>query len=173
MSDAGRRLLASYEGRGANPYLDSKGYNTIGIGHLLDTNRDHQTSKAEWAAYDALGFPRSNLTEQQQQDLYAHDLQPRVDQVNGMLKGPVTQPMFDALVSMTFNIGAGSPNDPNRKGLLYSPMLKDANEGRFDDMPAHFLQYVHSGGEYLKGLENRRLKEVTGFATPYEREEGH
>lgn len=125
-------------------------------------------SAAEWKAYDALGYPRKDLTDEQQLALFKQDVQPRVDKVNAMLKGPVTQEIFDALVSLTFNIGVGSATDPNKRGLVNSTVLSAVNEGRYDDLPATFLQYVNSGGKYNKGLENRRLRELTTFAVPYQ-----
>lgn len=168
MSQNGHDELLQYEGSGANPYQDSSGYRTIGHGHLIDTSRDGRISAAEWKAYDALGYPRNTLGDEQQMELYKDDVQPRVDAVNAMLKAAVTQEIFDALVSLSFNIGVGKAGDPKKKGLINSPVLAAVNEGRFDDLPASFPQYVNSGGRYSKGLENHRMREVTTFATPHQ-----
>jgi GH24 family phage-related lysozyme (muramidase) len=147
--------LKGGEGSAPNPYQDNMGFWTIGHGHLIDKNTNGRIEAAEWAAYDALGFPRSGLTEEQQVELF------NVDAVNAALTRPVTQAMFDALVSMTFNHGSGFPTGGGKA------IFQAINAGEYDQLPALFMRHVYSKGKVLKGLKNRRLKELSTFATPY------
>lgn len=153
--------LRAGEGSAADPYQDSKGFWTIGYGHLIDKNTNKTIEAAEWAAYDALGFPRSGLTVEQQVELFNIDAKPNVDAVNAALTRPVTQAMFDALVSMTFNHGSGFPTGAGKD------VFQAINAGEYERLPALFMRHVYSKGVVLKGLKNRRLKELSTFATPY------
>lgn len=165
VSQNGRDLIKGYESAEPNPYQDSAGLLTIGVGHLLDLDHKNGVSKSEWAAYDALGYPRKNLTDEQMDGLFAHDLGPKEDDVNGMLKVPVTPEMFDSLVSLTFNIGPGKAG--GKTGLLNSDLLAKLNKGDYDSLPAQFSRFVYAGGAKSKGLKRRRMKEVLTFAVPY------
>ena len=159
VSDAGKDFLKGYEGFGPNPYRDQAGYMTIGVGHLLDINLDGKMSAAEWSNYDKLGFPRGNLSQEQMMGLYEKDLQPRVANVNAMLKVPVTQELFDALVSLTFNAG--------EKNLANSDLIKKLNAGNYQAMPSEFIRWVYTSKKKSLGLQIRRIKEMVSFAVPY------
>lgn len=71
------------------PYNDGYGFPTIGYGHKIKTGEDFT----------------EGITAVQVQQLFVSDLGPRVAKINGALKVGVTQNQFDALVSLTFNVG--------------------------------------------------------------------
>lgn len=58
---------------------------------------------------------------------------------------------FDALVSFTFNLGAGA--------LQRSSLRKKVNWGEHDDVPVELMKWVLSAGRKLPGLMRRRQVE--------------
>jgi lysozyme len=68
---------------------------------------------------------------------------------------PLTQGQHDALVSFTYNEGAGR--------LQSSTLLKDLNAGNYAAVPAEFMKWVFGGGVKLPGLVTRRRAECKLF----------
>jgi lysozyme len=69
-----------------------------------------------------------------------------------MVKAPLTQGQFDALVDFTFNLGAGR--------LASSTLLKSLNAGRYDDAAEQLLRWDHAGGQENAALKARREAEA-------------
>ena len=63
-----------------------------------------------------------------------------------------TQGQFDALVSFTFNLGAGSLKD--------STLRRKHNEGDYEGAANEFKRWVNAGGVKLTGLVRRRAAEA-------------
>ncbi len=74
------------------------------------------------------------------------DLDECEDAVNRLVKVPITQGIFDALVSFTFNCGTG-----NLKKLI-APL----NRGDYGRARSDLDHYVRSKGEFMRGLQRRR-----------------
>jgi lysozyme len=55
---------------------------------------------------------------------------------------------YDALVSFTFNLGAGA--------LQRSTLRRKVNRERHAEVPAQLMRWVWAGGRKLKGLQKRR-----------------
>ena len=73
--------------------------------------------------------------------------------VNKLVKTDINQNQFDALVSLSYNIGFGS--------IKRSRLLKLVNENPNDPQIAiEFLRWRKANGKVIKGLETRRQKEV-------------
>ena len=68
---------------------------------------------------------------------------------------PLTQGMFDALVSFTFNVGAGT--------LQRSTLRAKLNRGDKQGAANELLKYCLAGSKILKGLQNRRIDEKALF----------
>ena len=68
---------------------------------------------------------------------------------------PLTQGMFDALVSFSFNVGLGT--------LQRSTLRQKLNRGDKEGAAEELLKYCMAGGKILKGLQNRRLDERALF----------
>jgi len=68
---------------------------------------------------------------------------------------PLTQGMFDALVSFSFNVGLGT--------LQRSTLRSKLNRGDKAGAAEEFLKYCLAGGKILKGLQNRRIDERAMF----------
>ena len=105
-SAAGMELLKRFEGFRNRVYLDVAGLPTIGYGHRLL----HSDS-----------FP-NGIDEPQAANLLACDVRDAEQAVERMVKAPLTQGQFDALVDFTFNLGAGR--------LASSTLLKSLNRRR-------------------------------------------
>ena len=144
------------------PYEDSKGYCTVGHGHLIGPPQPcTRALVTKWT-----------LTNAQADALLLTDVQSRVTKVNQLLTRAVTQAQFDALVNFVYNAGAGRPAYRTKTGRLRKPgligsgILAAVNGG--DDQLAGqlILRYV-SKQERLtsKGLISRRDREATPFLT--------
>jgi lysozyme len=68
---------------------------------------------------------------------------------------PLTQGMFDALVSFSFNVGLGT--------LQRSTLRSKLNRGDKFGAAEELLKYCMAGGKILKGLQNRRIDERAMF----------
>ncbi|WP_310584310.1 lysozyme, partial [Deinococcus sp.] len=136
------------------------GYNTIGYGHLLDKNLDGETDQREWQTYGKTGFPRA-LTSAQQEELLTQDLKPYEDAISQAIQVPITQEMFDAFIIFSFNTG-------NPGSFAGTNVLEVLNKGLYDQLPGAMYKWIYSNKRQVKGLKNRRLKEITMFARPYQ-----
>jgi lysozyme len=135
-SAAGMELLKRFEGFRNRVYLDVAGLPTIGYGHRLL----HSDS-----------FP-NGIDEPQAANLLACDVRDAEQAVERMVKAPLTQGQFDALVDFTFNLGAGR--------LASSTLLKSLNAGRYDDAAEQLLRWDHAGGQENAALKARREAEA-------------
>lgn len=73
----------------------------------------------------------------------------------------VDQSEFDALVSLCYNIGPGSP--ASRRGFYNSSVVRALARGDRDAAAAAFLDYRFAGGQELRGLRRRRELEAQMF----------
>jgi lysozyme len=88
------------------------------------------------------------ITVEQAEDFLRNKDVPGVEQsIARLIKAPLTQNRFDALVSLCFNIG-GAPT-----------MFRLINEMNYVDAAKEFDKWVHQGGKVLKGLVTRRAEE--------------
>ena len=135
-SAAGMELLKRSEGFRNRVYLDVAGLPTIGYGHRLL----HSDSFL------------NGIDEPQAANLLACDVRDAEQAVERMVKVPLTQGQFDALVDFTFNLGAGR--------LASSTLLKSLNAGRYDDAAGQLLRWDHAGGQENAALKARRQAEA-------------
>ncbi|MFC2577039.1 MAG: lysozyme, partial [Rothia dentocariosa] len=75
------------------------------------------------------------------------DLKPTEAAVNSAVTREITQKQYDALVSFTFNLGAGT--------FKSSDVLEFTNQGNYQAAADALLQYSHAGGEFIPGLYKR------------------
>jgi lysozyme len=135
-SDHGVEFIASYEGFRDHPYRDpGAGIWTIGYGHTGPGTSSMGT-----------------ITHGRGLELLAADLAIAESAVNGLdLK--LSQPQFDALVSIAFNCGGGivAASTTLGKALRSSGMT---------GVPAALRLYTHAGNKELPGLVKRRNAEA-------------
>lgn len=94
------------------------------------------------------------------QKMFAKELAGFEDAVERLVKVPLNQNQFDALVSFSFNCGVGA--------LQNSTLLKVLNAGKYADVPAQLLRWNKGGGKVLPGLVRRRKAEGALFMEPVE-----
>jgi len=155
VGDKGKQLFKEWEGLVTHVYIDSGGEPTIGIGHLL-TRSERMSGKI---LIDGKSFVyRNGLTEEQCWALLDQDLAGTEKSINDAVKVVLNQNQFDALVSFVFNVGKGA--------FLSSSLLKVLNQGKYGDVPAQLLRWNKDNGHVVKGLTNRREKEISLWKTP-------
>lgn len=150
MSERGKKLLAEWEGFECEVYRDVAGLPTIGVGHLL--TKDELASGKIFIRRKPVKYA-DGLTEQQVLALLAQDLKRLETVVSKSVKVSLSQNQFDALVAFTFNVGG--------KAFKHSTLLRLLNRGKYEDVPGQLRRWVHSGGQKVRGLVNRREKEIT------------
>lgn len=146
ISDAGLKLLKLSEGWRNKIYLDQAGLQTIGYGHLL-TSDDK-----------ASGRYSDGITETSGTDILKRDVEFAENAVTALVKVPLSQNQFDALVDFTFNLGKGA--------LASSSLLKKLNAGDYKIVPSELLKWNKVRNPKTKqleinsGLTKRRQREA-------------
>jgi lysozyme len=159
MSSKGIALIKQFEGCCLTIYDDQAGYPSIGIGHLL--TRTENVSGKIWIS----GAPYViyyGLTEELCIELLKQDLQVPVDTVNQVVRVPLNQNQFDAMVSFVFNVGCTR--------FRNSAILQAINAGRLDQVPRQLRLWIYVNDKISKGLQNRREAEIKLWNTPVENE---
>jgi lysozyme len=138
---AGIGLIEQSEGLRLNAYQDSVGVWTIGYGETNGVSPGMSITQAQAIAM----------------------LQSRYDIVQNavlnLVTVPLTQNQLGALVSFTYNVGAGNFGS--------STMLRLLNAGQSPQIVAQqFPRWNLAGGKVLPGLVTRRAAEATLFLTP-------
>lgn len=98
------------------------------------------------------------ITEAQAREYLALDVEHVEQAVERMVTVPLTQPQFDALVSLGYNIGVGA--------LGRSTLVRLLNAGDADGAAAQFDVWINAGGRPMDGLRRRRRAERALFETP-------
>ncbi|MHB8286172.1 MAG: lysozyme [Caulobacteraceae bacterium] len=133
--------MQDYGRHGFKPYTCPAGILTIGWGHTNASGR---------------AFTVTDIWSQQDCDAaFLVDMQGAEAAVRRLVTVKLTQPQFDALVSFTYNCGAGS--------LAASTLLKLLNAGDFEGAALEFHKWTHGGGQILSGLVRRRAAEALMF----------
>lgn len=137
ISVKGIGMIKTFEGLRLRAYKCTAGKWTIGYGHTA-------------------GVKEGDIITQAQADMFLrNDLAWSEDCVNNSVKVELKQPMYDALVSLVFNIGAGA--------FEKSTILRKLNEKNYIGAADEFGRWVHSGGKVVNGLIERRKKEKDMF----------
>ena len=133
-------------------YIDPIGLPTIGYGHLLTS----QERSSGIIIIDGVSVNYKNgLTMDQIWALKKQDLNRFIVAARKAIKVPVTQGMFDALISWSFNVGAGA--------LSSASLMKKLNAKDYNGAGDGLLAWTKAGGRTLQGLVNRRNAERKMF----------
>jgi lysozyme len=130
---AGISLIEEFEGCRLTAYQDGAGVWTIGYGHTHGVK------------------PGDTCTEDEAREYLAYDLESAQSWVTKLVTVPLTQSQFDALVSFTYNLGAGS--------LRSSTLLKLVNAGSYALAAQEFAKWDKVAGKESPGLLRRREAE--------------
>lgn len=163
MSERGRKELIEFsEGRHYRLYddstgktiyhsLDATGTPTIGVGHAVQkTDTKYDNKEISDALVDAL------------LDLDIAESELAVVKLGLTL----SQGQFDALVDLTFNVGAGGPG---KDGALWqsngqpSTLIRLIREGNIQGAANEFMSWVYHGSAVSQGLVSRRKRDQAFF----------
>ena len=136
-------MLAHHEGVRFKPYRCPAGLWTIGIGHLIG---DGKSLPDSW---------NRTFTLEEVYALLAADVARFERGVERLITVPMSQGVFDGLVSFSFNLGLGC--------LQRSSIRQALNRGDKEAALASLLKYNKAGGKVLKGLDLRRKAEAALF----------
>lgn len=138
-SRKGLDLTERSEGLRLQAYQDSVGVWTIGYGHTKGVRKGDVITQAQAEAF-----------------LIA-DIQDAVHDIQRLVKCPITQGQFDALVDFDFNLGGAN--------LASSTLLRKLNAGDYEGAGKEFQRWNRAGGKVLGGLTARREAEAILFHT--------
>lgn len=134
-SQTGIDLIKRFEGFSPVAYLCPAGVWTIGYGHTAGVHEG------------------DSIDGDTAEDYLREDLTSAEGAVAKYVKVPLKQWQFDALVSFTFNLGAGN--------LYSSTLLKKVNRNPDDpSIRQEFEKWVYADGRVLQGLVDRRKAEA-------------
>lgn len=139
ISENGLNLIKQFEGLSLKPYADAVGVPTIGYGSTYYEN----------GGKVRLSDPA--ISEEQATELLRHTVRHYEKAVKASVTVPLTQNQFDALVSFTYNLGAGN--------LQRSTLLRLLNQGDYRAAADRFVRWNRAGGRVLRGLTRRREAE--------------
>ena len=131
-------LIKYYEGCYYEPYLCPAGYSTILIGHLIRQGED-------WRNLLVLG----------EEEVLRRDLIQSEKSVLRLIRVPLEDFQFDALVSFVFNCGGGN--------LQASTLRSRLNRKEYIGAAEEFSKWCYANGKKLRGLLRRRLTEKELF----------
>ena len=145
LSQTGIDLIQHFEGCSFKSYLCPAGVWTIGYGHTKGVT--------EGMVWDS----------KQCNEAFLLDVAQFERDVNSLVKVPLTQGQFDALVSFAYNCGSDIDSDDIAEGLGDSTLLKLLNDGHYDLAARQFARWISRGTSAEPGLRRRRKAEELLF----------
>lgn len=142
VSPQGVDLICGFEGLELKAYDDGVGVCTIGYGTTI-----YPHGKA--VQYG------DTCTIEQAKNYMQYDLRRFEQAVSAAVNVPLNQNQFDALVSLSYNIGIGA--------FKNSTLLKLLNASDYHAASHQFDVWIKAGGKTVQGLVNRRAVEKTLF----------
>ena len=134
ISPEGLALLADLEGCRLRPYQCSAGVWTSGIGHTGGV------------------VPKRDITEREAAANLVADVLNTERRLAACVPVTMPQPVYDALVSFSFNVGTGA--------ACRSTLVSYLKHQQWFQACDQLTRWVYVNGERSKGLENRRQREL-------------
>jgi lysozyme len=147
LSQHGAGFIARFEGCVLHMYNDPTRNATIGVGHLIHLGPINGREPLEF---------RRGIIRKRALELLQDDAGKAARSVRRLIKVPLNQQQFDALISFTFNCGEGA--------LASSTLRKRLNRREYAAVPSELNKWVLSGGKRLPGLVRRRKAEGALFS---------
>ena len=142
------KMIMHHEGVRQKAYRCPAKLWTIGVGHVLYPEQGKLKLEDRMSVplrpEDDRVFPMDEVD-----GILRSDLSRFERGVGQYISVPLTQGMFDGLVSFSFNVGLGT--------LQRSTLRQKLNRGDKEGAGQELLKYCMAGGKILKGLQNRRL----------------
>lgn len=145
LDQTGINLIKGFEGCVLHPYLDQVKIPTIGIGMTYYPSTGKKVTMQDAA-----------LTQQQADSEFLLLLKPYCLAVYSTTRDDLTQNQFNALVSLTYNIGMGG-----FKGSTVHRLVNANVTGQ--QLKAAFLMWKKADGKVLNDLVKRRTKEYNTY----------
>ena len=147
-------LIKHHEGVRFRPYRCPARLHTVGVGHVM------YPEQGKLKIEDRDGFalrPEDSrqFTKDEVDGILRSDLARFERGVAQFCPVPLTQGMYDSLVSFSFNVGLGTL----QRSTLRQKLLRGDKAGAAEEL----LKYCMAGGKILKGLQNRRIDERAMF----------
>jgi lysozyme len=136
LTQKGIQFIQHFEGFRATPYRCSAGVLTIGYGHAIKKGED---------------FTAVPLSQEAALTLLRRDVREAEQAVLRLIRIPLTDGQFDALVSFTFNLGSAA--------LQRSTLRSKVNREEHHEAAGEFLKWCWAGGKKSAGLFRRRKAE--------------
>ena len=154
VSDKAIKMIIHHEGLRLKPYRCPAKLWTIGVGHVLYPEQG-KLSINERDGFALKQEDNRTFTQEEVSNILKADLKRFEQGVDRFITAQLSQGMFDALVSFSFNVGLGT--------LQRSTLRQKLNRGDKEGAAEELLKYCMAGGKILKGLQNRRLDEKALF----------
>ncbi|MGC6407571.1 lysozyme [Bisgaard Taxon 45] len=136
-SERGLEIIGNAEGCAREPYKCPADVLTVGVGST---------------ELSGLPIERKRYSDEEIAKRWVNDIKVAEKCVNDWADGKnLPQSAFEAVVSLTFNVGCGK--------LKYSTLFNNARNGNIKAMCDQFPRWKYSGGKVLRGLEIRRQRE--------------
>jgi lysozyme len=140
LNNAGYQLICEFEGLRLKPYLCSAKIPTIGYGNTYYPDGKRVT------------LLDKEITKEYAFEIFKVIADKYAKRVSEMVKKPLTQNQFNALVSFAYNVGTGA--------FSTSTLLKKVNANPNDlTIRNEFARWTRANGKIVNGLVNRRKKE--------------
>lgn len=141
INQAGLNLIKESEGCELTAYRCPSGVLTIGWGHTKVVH------------------PGMRITQVEADELLSQDIAEFEQDVSDLVKVPLNDNQFSALVSFAFNCGSDIDADTIPEGLGDSTLLKLLNQGDYKGASEQFLLWTKANGKESSGLKRRREAE--------------
>jgi GH24 family phage-related lysozyme (muramidase) len=134
-------IVEHFEGYSPVLYTCPAGKPTIGYGHVVPK-------------HDLPDFQKP-ITKEKARQILMMDMTYAQQAVDRLVKVPLTQNQYDALVSFVFNVG--------ETAFAKSTLLRQLNKRRYQEAAVEFMRWIHADGKPLNGLIRRRRAEQELF----------
>jgi lysozyme len=138
VSDQGLALIRQFEGFSPLPYRCPAGRLTVGYGHVIATDE----------AYNGINLAQG-------EDMLKEDVNIVMSGIANLVRIPLEQCQFDALVALAYNIGL--------QAFERSTLLRLLNANDLKNAAGQFGRWVYAGGQRMEGLVRRRAAETALF----------
>jgi GH24 family phage-related lysozyme (muramidase) len=143
ITNEGLELIRTFEGFRSRAYRDPAGICTIGFGHTSQAGNPPVVEGME-------------ITREEGERILAADVEVFAAGVRKLIRRPLTDRQFSALVSFAYNVGLGN--------FVKSSVLKAVNAGDLQTAARRLQLWVKAGGKVLPGLVKRRAAEAALLA---------
>ncbi len=147
-------------------YLDAGIRYAIGYGHniILGDTINGKVVDKEFIKQLFRTNGKLQITEAEANRLFDKDLEKFENGVRNNVSVDITQGQFDAMVSLSYNIGINA--------FAKSTALRKLNEGNIQEVPEQWMRFNKSRKKFNPGLNDRRRQELEQFFSATDAELG-